>query len=105
MYRLTVHIGVAFTSASNEIAEGSGVLRLSPFAVELPSAPCLTDDGLRTELLAETLRGIVETARQQLGEEPASVQVTYPASWRLAGFCSCGGLGSRRNSRCGDSGC
>jgi hypothetical protein len=58
-------------------------LRLSSFAVELPSAPFLTDDGLRTESLAETLRGIVETARQQLGEEPASVQVTYPASWQF----------------------
>jgi hypothetical protein len=83
MYRLTVHIGVAFTSASYEVAEGSEVLRLSSFAVELPSAPFLTDDGLRTESLAETLRGIVETARQQLGEEPASVQVTYPASWQF----------------------
>jgi len=80
-YRLTVAIGVEFTSASYEMAEGSEVLRLSPFAVDLPSARFLTDDGLRTESLAEILRSIVETARQQLGEEPASVQVTYPASW------------------------
>jgi hypothetical protein len=82
MYRLTVAIGVEFTSASYEMAEGSEVLRLSPFALDLPSARFLTDDGLRTESLAKTLRSIVETARQQLGEEPASVQVTYPASWK-----------------------
>ncbi len=82
MYRLTIDIGVAFTSASYEMAEGSEVLRLSPFAVDLPSARFLADDGLRIESLAETLRNIVETARQQLGEEPASVQVTYPASWQ-----------------------
>jgi Tol biopolymer transport system component len=82
MYRLTIDIGVAFTSASYEMVEGSEVLRLSPFAVDLPSARFLTDDGLRIESLAETLRSIVESARQQLGEEPASVQVTYPASWQ-----------------------
>jgi Tol biopolymer transport system component len=82
MYRLTIDIGGASTSASYEMAEGSEVLRLSPFAVDLPSARFLTDDGLRIESLAETLRSIVESARQQLGEEPASVQVTYPASWQ-----------------------
>ena len=32
MYRLTVAIGVEFTSASYEMAEGSEALRLSPFA-------------------------------------------------------------------------
>ena len=48
-YRLTVAIGVEFTSASYEMAEGSEVLRLSPFAVDLPSARFLTDDGLRTD--------------------------------------------------------
>ncbi len=82
MYRLTVDIGVAFTSASYEMAEGSEVLRLSPYTVNLPSARFLADDGLRIDRLAETLRSIVETARQQLGEEPASVQVIYPASWQ-----------------------
>jgi hypothetical protein len=82
IYRLTVEIGVAFTSASYGMAEGSEVLRLSPYAVDLPSARFLADDGLRIDWLAETLRSIVETARQQLGEEPASVQVIYPASWQ-----------------------
>jgi hypothetical protein len=81
MYRLTINIGVAFTSASYEMGAGSEVLRLSPYAVDLPSARFLTDEGLRIDWLAETLRSIVETARQQLGEEPASVQVIYPASW------------------------
>jgi hypothetical protein len=81
MYRLTVNIGVAFTSASYEMGAGSEVLRLSPYTVDLPSARFLTDEGLRIDWLAETLRSIVETARQQLGVEPASVQVIYPASW------------------------
>jgi hypothetical protein len=57
-YRLTVAIGVEFTSASYQMAEGSEVLRLSPFAVDLPSARFLIDDGLRTESLAETLRSM-----------------------------------------------
>jgi hypothetical protein len=82
MYRLTVNIGVAFTSASYEMGTGSEVLRLSPYAVDLPFAHFLTDDGLRIDWLAETLRSIVDTARQQLGEDPASVQVIYPASWQ-----------------------
>ena len=81
MYRLTIDIGVALTSASYEMAAGSEELRLSPVAVDLPSARFLTADGLRTESLGETLRSVVQTAKQQLGEEPVSVQVTYPASW------------------------
>ena len=62
MYGLTVNIGVAFTSASYGMPAGSEVLRLSRYAVDLPSAPFLTDDGLRTDWLAATLRSIVETA-------------------------------------------
>ena len=81
MYRLTINIGVAFTSASYEMGAGSEVLRLSSYAVDLPSARFLTDEGLRIDWLAETLRSIVASARRQLGEDPASVQVTYPASW------------------------
>jgi hypothetical protein len=81
-YRLTINIGVGSTSASYEMAGGSEALQLSPSAVDLPSARFLTADEVHAEPLAETLRGAVDTARQQLGEQPASVQVTYPAGWQ-----------------------
>jgi Tol biopolymer transport system component len=84
MYRLTINIGVAHTSASYEMADGSEELRLSPLAADLPSARFVTAEGPQLESLAETLRGMVAAARKQLGEEPASVQVTYPASWAPA---------------------
>ena len=57
------------------------MLRLSPFARDLPSAQFVVDGELQIASLAQTLRSIVTTANQQLGEAPASVQVTYPASW------------------------
>jgi hypothetical protein len=43
MYRLTIDIGVAFTSASYELAAGSEALQLSPSAAELPSTRSLTE--------------------------------------------------------------
>jgi hypothetical protein len=70
MYRLTINIGVAFTSASYEMGAGSEVLRLSPYAVDLPSARFLTDEGLRIDWLAETLRSIVETADNSSERNP-----------------------------------
>jgi hypothetical protein len=36
MYRLTINIGVAHTSASYEMADGSEELRLSPFRLIFP---------------------------------------------------------------------
>ena len=81
MYRLSIDIGVAFTSASYEVAAGSEALQLSPSAAELPSTRFLTEDGLQADSLAETLRGMVATASQQLGEAPAAVEVTYPRTW------------------------
>ena len=81
MYRLSIDIGVAFTSASYELAAASEALWLSPSAAELPSTRFLTEDGLQVDSLAETLRGIVVTASQQLGEAPAAVEVTYPRTW------------------------
>ena len=80
-YRLTINVGAAFTSASYEMAGGSEAPQLSLSAADLPSARFLTDDGLQVRALADTLRGAVDAARQQFGEEPVSVLVAYPASW------------------------
>ena len=81
MYRLGVRIGTTFTSASYEMAEESGALHLSPIARDLPSAQFMTGGRVQVDLLAETLRGIVGTATEELGEHPGSVEVSYPASW------------------------
>jgi len=81
MYRLSVRIGTTFTSASFEIAEKSEALRLSPILGYLPSAQFITGSRLQVDRLAETLRGIVGTATEELGEYPGSVEVTYPANW------------------------
>ena len=81
MYRLSVRIGTTFTSASYEMAEESEALRLSPIVGDLPSAQFITGGRLQVDVLAETLRGIVGTATEELGEHPGSVEVTYPASW------------------------
>ena len=80
-YRLNIEIGATFTSASYQMAEESGVLPLSPSARDLPSAQFVADGKVQVASLAETLRSIVSTANQQLGEAPASVEVTYPGSW------------------------
>ena len=80
-YRLNIDIGASFTSASYQRAEESGVLRLSPFAHDLPSGEFVADSRGQVAWLAETLRSIAAAANQQLGEAPASVEVTYPASW------------------------
>jgi len=81
MYRLSVRIGTTFTSARCERAGESEVLRLSPIARDLPSASFVTSGRVQVDLLAETLRGIVGTSTEELGEHPGSVEVTYPASW------------------------
>ena len=80
-YQLNIEIGATFTSASYERAEESGVLQLSSFAGDLPSADFMADGKVQVASLAQTLRSIVNTANQQLGEPPASVGVTYPSSW------------------------
>jgi hypothetical protein len=80
-YRLHIQIGAVFTAARYETAHGSGALRLSPYADQLPSARFLASDGVQVESLAETLRGIVVFATRELREVPASVGVRYPASW------------------------
>ena len=80
-YRLHIDIGTAFTAASYETAGESGALRLTPHAEELPSARFLADGGVHVKSLAVTLRGIVGSATRELREVPASVRVTYPASW------------------------
>jgi hypothetical protein len=41
----------------------------------------VTGGEVQLDSLAETLRGIVDTATEELGEHPGSVEVTYPASW------------------------
>ena len=81
MYRLGVRIGTTFTSARYEMAEESAALRLSPIAGGLPSAQFVTGGRVQVDRLAETLRGIIGTATEELGEQPGSVEVTYPASW------------------------
>jgi len=81
MYRLSIEIGTTFTSARCERAEESEALRLSSFARDLPSAQFVTGGEVQLDSLAETLRGIVDTATEELGEHPGSVEVTYPASW------------------------
>ena len=81
MYRLSIEIGTTFTSARCERAEESEALRLSSFARDLPSAQLVTGGEVQLDSLAETLRGIVDTATEELGEHPGSVEVTYPASW------------------------
>jgi hypothetical protein len=81
MYRLDIEIGAAFTSASYEMAEETGILRLSPLARDLPSAQFVVDGKVQVASLAQTLRNVVTAANQKLGEAPASVEVTYPASW------------------------
>ncbi len=81
MYRLAVRIGTTFTSARYEMAEESAALRLSPIAGGLPSAQFVTGGRVQVDRLAETLRGIIGTATEELGEQPGSVEVTYPASW------------------------
>ena len=63
------------------MAEESGALRLSPIARDLPSAQFMAGGRVQVDLLAETLRGIVGTATEELGEHPGSVEVSYPASW------------------------
>jgi hypothetical protein len=81
MYRLSVRIGTTLTSASYEMAEESEALRLSPIVGDLLSAQFITGGRLQVDLLAETLRGIVATATEELGEHPGSVEVSYPANW------------------------
>jgi WD40-like Beta Propeller Repeat len=80
-YRLHIQIGALSTAASYQTAGQSRALQLSPNAAELPSARFLADGGVQVESLAETLRGIVVVATQELHEVPMSVRVTYPASW------------------------
>ena len=41
----------------------------------------MTSGKVQVASLAETLRSIVTTANQQLGEAPTSVEVTYPSNW------------------------
>jgi hypothetical protein len=67
MYRLGVRIGTTFTSARYERAEESAALRLSSIAGDLPSAQFATGGTVRVDQLAETLRGIVGTATEELG--------------------------------------
>lgn len=81
MYRLSVRIGTTLTSARYENAEEPEVLRLSPIARDLPSAPFVAGRTVQVDLLAETLRRIVGAATEELGEHPGSVEVTYPTSW------------------------
>ena len=81
MYRLDIEIGAAFTSASYEMPDEQGVLWLGPFARDLPSAQFGVDGKVQVASLAQTLRSVVTTANQELGAAPASVEVTYPASW------------------------
>ena len=81
MYRLSVRIGTTSTSARYERADESEALRLSPIARDLSSAPFVAGGTVQVDLLAETLRGIVGAATEELGEHPGSVEVTYPASW------------------------
>ena len=82
-YRLNIDIGAAFTSASYQRAEESGPLRLRAqgTSIDLPSEQFLADGGVQRDAFAQTLRGIVATATEQLGEVPTSVGVTYPANW------------------------
>jgi dipeptidyl aminopeptidase/acylaminoacyl peptidase len=80
-YRLNIDIGATSTSASYYRAEESGVVRLNPGAPDLPTAQFVMGGSVQVASLAETLRSIVATASQQLGETPASVEVTYPSSW------------------------
>jgi hypothetical protein len=79
----TIDIGTAFTSASFERAEEAGPLRLCArdTSIDLPSEQFLADGRVLRDAFAQTLRGIVATATEQLGEVPTSVRVTYPAGW------------------------
>ena len=81
IYRLGVRIGTTFTSARYEMAEESAALRLGPIAGGLPSAQFVTGGRVQVDRLADTLRGIIGAATEELGEHPGSVEVTYPASW------------------------
>jgi hypothetical protein len=82
-YRLNIDIGAAFTSASYQRAEESGPLKLCAQGTssDLPSEQFLADGRVQRDAFAQTLRGIVATATEQLGEVPTSVGVTYPANW------------------------
>jgi WD40-like Beta Propeller Repeat len=81
MYRLSIGISSTVTSARYARAGESETLRLSPFLPDLDSQQFLTGSRVQLDRLAETLRGIVATATDELGEEPGSVEVIYPASW------------------------
>ena len=100
-YRLTIDIGAVSTSATYEGAEESGALQLSPFARDLPSAQFLADGTVQVKPLAETLRGIVSTAQNQLYEVPTSVGVSLPRSWGPRQPSAMGSIGPRRDPRCG----
>jgi hypothetical protein len=80
-YRLNIDLGISFTSAGYESSGQSVALRLAPFGNDLASERFLENGRVQLDALAETLRGIVVIAKQQLGELPASVRVTYPAAW------------------------
>ena len=56
-------------------------MRAQGTSIDLPSEQFLADGGVQRDAFAQTLRGIVATATEQLGEVPTSVGVTYPANW------------------------
>lgn len=80
-YRLNIDLGLSFTSAGYQSRGQSVALRLGPFRNDLASARFLENGRVQLGALAELLRGIVVIANEQLGELPASVRLTYPASW------------------------
>ena len=56
-------------------------MRAQGTSIDLPSEQFLADGGVQRDAFTQTLRGIVATATEQLGEVPTSVGVTYPANW------------------------
>ena len=104
-YRLTIEIGAVFTSARYEEAEESGALQLSPFARDLPSAQFLADGRVQVKPLAETLRGIVATAQNQLRDADVGRGELPRYLGYQAGSPVVGSLGPRRNPGCGHRAC